>query len=47
MGLVSMMTYWIYTAGVRAIFTYGWQVWWESLDRMTNLNLVGQLRAAA
>ena len=44
---MSRMTYWFYTAVVRPFLTYGCVVWWESLDRNTNSELIQRLQRSA
>ena len=46
-GLSPKITYWIYTAIVRPILTYGCFVWWNCLNKVSYQNLINKVQRSA
>jgi len=46
-GLTPKTTYWIYTAIVRPILTYGCFVWWNCLSKVSNQNILNKVQRSA
>jgi len=46
-GFSPMIVHWLYTAIVRSILLYGNIVWWPSLDKNCNLQILHKIQGSA